>query len=307
MLHQDIPESSQKRLHDIVQKYDYARLTFINAGDLLMGVSFNDDMFATKHNLVTFTKETLYRCIPTLISEFDRFDRIVYSDVDIIVVDDISELFEIGLGDNYLAAPHTPQFLDHQIKHLDPKFMGHYFGGGLWVMNLKKMRENNLGDRIIKIIKDPPCRLLWNDQDVMNLACDFKSQNLSYRYVSIPTWMGKLQNLDFQDAYYPNDELKDAMYCPKIIHFAYKKPWIVPDISKAKLWFYWLDKTGFTADEFPMEWKLQNRPNLLERLLSSKLIGLAFLLMLSCIPLLGRLVKDKYRILGLINAKLGVG
>lgn len=248
VLHTSVSAESQQKLYEQVSKHANAKLTYIDV-TRHTGFSFSQEDFSTNHAGTTFTVETLYRCIPTLIPEFDQYDKIIYSDVDVVIVDNISEVFDIDLKEHYLASFKIPHFLSNQIEHLDAKFQGKYFGGGLWVMNLQQMRKDNLGEKIISIIKNPPCKLIWNDQDVMNLACDLNITYFSYRYVSIPTWLPLLEKRNFFDENYPNSELYDAMYRPKIVHYAGAKPWNDNTILKADLWYYWVSKTVF-AEQF---------------------------------------------------------
>ena len=251
VVHTSVSLDSQKKLLEQVAKHQNGQLEFIDISGRFQ-IDFSDEKYSKSHAGAVFTVDTLYRCLPSLIKEFDQYEKIIYSDVDIVVVDDISELYDFELEDNYLAGIRSPEFLSHQIDHLDDRFQGKYFGGGLWVMNLKAMREENLGERIQAIIKNPPCKMLWLDQDVMNLACEFKVKYFSYRYVSIPDWLKLLGERDFKDEYYPNGELYEAMYEPKIIHYAGTKPWGKNKPEKSDLWYYWLGKTPF-AEKFQRE------------------------------------------------------
>lgn len=245
VVHSVITNENREKLLNLVGRHEQAELQFIELSCHLAKIKFDDNDFATQHAGAVFTKETLYRCIPDLIPEFEKYDKIIYSDVDIIVVQDISELWDIDLENYYLAGVKVPQFLYKERTHLPPKFEDKYFAGGLWIMNLKKMRKDSIGEKTMKIIKNPPVRLRWNDQDVMNLACDTNVKFISYKYISIPDWLPLLQNKNFTDAYYPNNELKETMYHPAIIHYAGRKPWRNPNTLKADLWYYWLEKSGF--------------------------------------------------------------
>lgn len=246
VLHTKISEASQKRLIKLVTKHKNATLNFIDVSKF--NFEFSDKNFALQYGGATFTVDTLYRCIPDLIPEFDKYEKIIYSDVDIVIVDDISELYDVDLEEKYLAGVKAPQFLHNEFLHVDKKLIGNYFAGGLWVMNLAKIRKDNLGQKILKLIKNPPYRFIWNDQDVMNLACDLKVAYIPYIYISIPDWLPLLEKMNFKDEYYPNNELYEAMYNPKIIHYAGIKPWGKHEAKKADLWFKWLDKTEFKKD-----------------------------------------------------------
>ena len=246
VLYTNIKRNSIEMLKKTVYQHPNATLDFIFLDDSIIDIEFNKTNFSTDHLGTVFTKDTLFRCIPDLLPEFNRYDKIIYSDVDIVVVDDISDLYSIKFEKEYIAGVKIPHFLEHEISHLDNKFQGTYIAGGLWVMNLKKMREDEIGKKALEIMKKPPFRLIWNDQDVMNIVCDTNVLFLSYRYISIPDWLPILKNKKFRDKYYSSRELKDCMYRPKIVHYAGKKPWKDITVRKAKLWFDWLDKTDFS-------------------------------------------------------------
>ena len=232
-----------EKLYFIVNKYENASLHIINANNIEINCNL-----AEKIGDSSFTKDTLYRCIPTLFKEFDKYDKIIYSDVDIIVLRDISKLYHIDVKSYYLAGFKTPYFLSHETTHLSEEVRSTYFGGGLWVMNLKKIREDNLCDKVMKIIKDKNIKLVWNDQDIMNIVCAGNVTYFSYEYVSIPHWKHMLEKCDYYDEIYQNRELEDAMMRPAIIHYAGYKPWIKCNTPPPKYeeWFYWLSKTPFS-------------------------------------------------------------
>ena len=164
-----ISEENQNKLHQIVNKYNNATLEIIILNE--NKISFHNN-FSRQISDTVLTKEALYRCVPTMVEAFDKYDKIIYSDVDIVVMKDISQLYDIDLEDKYLASFKTPAFLSHETEHLDKKIRDQYFGGGLWIMNLKKMREDNLEEKILSITNNQELKLIWNEQDIMNIACD---------------------------------------------------------------------------------------------------------------------------------------
>lgn len=248
VLHDGVSPASQHQLAGLVLRHGNANLRFIDIGELFrrLSVRFDETGFCLGPGQCGFTKETLFRCLPTLVPEFDAYDVILYSDVDVCVVDDISDLFDLELGDDYIAGCRTPRMLAGQLQHLPPHLRDSYVAGGIWLMNLRQMRKDNLADKIVRIMRDPPFRLLWNDQDVMNLACGTRVAHISYRYCSIPRWKAELKARDYQDEYYPNGELREAMFRPKIVHYAANKPWDGP-CDDDDLWHFWHARTGFPA------------------------------------------------------------
>jgi lipopolysaccharide biosynthesis glycosyltransferase len=249
VLHTGISLESQRRLAALVERHANAQLSFISVAGMLesAGITFDNRNFCLGHKKGKFTKDTLLRCLPTIVPEFDQYEQILYSDVDVCVVDDISEIFETNLGNYYLAGCRIPAFLSQQVAHFPESLRSCYCAGGIWLMNLRRLREDDIGKKVIQIMSNPPFRLLWNDQDVMNLACSGNVTFLSYRYCSIPLWRTMLASVRYADIHYPEGELRDALFRPKIVHYAYAKPWNGPCEDDA-LWHYWYYKTGLKGE-----------------------------------------------------------
>lgn len=241
----DISNENKNKLKSIADKYN-TELYIITSNV----INIIDIECTQRVNDTLFTKDALYRCIPTMIKEFDKYDKIIYSDVDIVVMKDISKLYDIDLEDTYLASFKTPAFLYHETEHLEEKIRDKYFGGGLWILNLKKMREAHLDKKIISIMNNKNLKILWHDQDIMNIACDGNVKYFSYEYVSLPHWYYELKNKDYFDEIYKNRELEDAMMRPAIIHYAGIKPWVKRSRPPRtyEIWYYYLRKTPFKHD-----------------------------------------------------------
>ena len=122
-----ISEENQNKLHQIVNKYNNATLEIIILNE--NKISFHNN-FSRQISDTVLTKEALYRCVPTMVEAFDKYDKIIYSDVDIVVMKDISQLYDIDLEDKYLASFKTPAFLSHETEHLEQSIRDQYFWGG---------------------------------------------------------------------------------------------------------------------------------------------------------------------------------
>ena len=199
VLHETVSADNQRRLDELVKRHRNAELKFIDVGVLFrsLSVKFDKHSFNLGAGNIGFTKETLFRCLPMMVSEFDKYEAILYSDVDICVVDDISDLYDSKLGDAYVAGCRLPKKFEGGMMHLPERYRPDYIAGGIWLMNLRQMRLDKLHDKIIGIMRDPPFRLLWNDQDVINLACQPQVAHLSYRYCSMPRWKHELKTAGY--------------------------------------------------------------------------------------------------------------
>jgi lipopolysaccharide biosynthesis glycosyltransferase len=108
---------------------------------------------------------TYYRLlIPQLLDK--SIEKVLYLDSDIVVNDDIAELFNIDITSYSMAAVETPFFNRHKELSMDRR--ASYFNAGVLVINLKYWRENNISDKVITFITDNPDSILYHDQDGMN-------------------------------------------------------------------------------------------------------------------------------------------
>lgn len=226
VLHHDIMVDNQVLLKRVSEQFGNASLTFIDTGDFLIGEwsAGNWEGHAPwKH----FTADTVVRCFGARF--FPQYDKIIYSDVDVVFQDDISELMDVDISDVYCAGVRGYIRYDKtNMSHLKPEhyemLKDCYLAGGIWVMNLKKIREDNLEARMLEIIRDDTIVKRWNDQDVMNIACAGKVRFLPLNYIGYPSLRDSLMAGPF-DSPYTRDELYDSIIRPKIMHYAAQKPW----------------------------------------------------------------------------------
>jgi lipopolysaccharide biosynthesis glycosyltransferase len=174
VFHVDISESNQKR---ILNEYDNKNVSirFINVSRVLMDYQ---EMQANAH----ITVETYYRY---LIPELLECDKAIYLDSDLIVERDLSELFRIDIGDNFVGAvrdfdliaatydPSKKEFYQKEIlDYLNLEFSWDYFQAGVLLLNLQKIRSVYTTEDFISrtVSRD----WVYNDQDVLNYM--FKGQ-----------------------------------------------------------------------------------------------------------------------------------
>ncbi|MEI7895626.1 MAG: glycosyltransferase family 8 protein [bacterium] len=147
--------------------------------------------------------------IPHFIPE--RFEKIIYLDVDMILMRDISDLWNIDLGEHMLAAVMDPRlkvFSNSWGGILNYKELGFapdtkYFNTGMLVINNKKWREEGIAEKVVKCISDNEKFANYPDQYGLNIV-------MANRWIELdPRWNS------FADAECEN---------PFIIHFIGRKP-----------------------------------------------------------------------------------
>ena len=165
---------------------------------------------------------TYYRLF--IASIFPQYDKVIYLDCDLVVLGDISKLYNTERGDNILgAAPeeyvrNTDEFRTYARSALGVDPDG-YVNAGVLLMNLAEFRNNRIEEKFTELITNYDFDLLDPDQAYLNYLC-----------------LGRIHVL-------PNGWNKEPMPIPcegekNIVHYAlYKKPWQYDDVMDGE--YFW--------------------------------------------------------------------
>lgn len=104
---------------------------------------------------------------------FPDYDRILSLDVDTIVEDDISDLWDIDMGDCVIGAV---QEYHAKYRPYGPQ----YWNAGVMLQDLNKLRETGLDDQIIHAINHE--KFTYNEQCAINKYCVGRIFDLPTRY-----------------------------------------------------------------------------------------------------------------------------
>ena len=178
------------------------------------------------HTRDYYSKSTYFRLfIPNM---FPQLDKALYLDSDIVVLGDISELYNTELNTNLVggvtdsAVQNTPIFIDYVKEVVGVKDDKDYFNAGVLLMNLKQMREENFEDKFFDLLSKYTFTVA-QDQDYLNAICLNRVQKIDVSWNVMPI---------------PNNIVK----CEKInlIHFNMLwKPWIFENtIFEEFFWKY---------------------------------------------------------------------
>jgi lipopolysaccharide biosynthesis glycosyltransferase/glycosyltransferase involved in cell wall biosynthesis len=164
-----------------------------------------------------YSIEMYYRIlIPELL---DMYEKILYLDCDLIVTRSVSELYEIDLGDNYIAGVRNfcNQSMFNWIKNslkLDP---ANYVNTGVLLFNNVEFQKSEAKKKCFELLKSRDF-LACPDQDMLNYACQNKIKiidsgwNLQWHHV-----FKKYKSSDTLD--FSRDDLTNAETKRFIIHY----------------------------------------------------------------------------------------
>ena len=190
------------------------------------------------------TIETYFRLgLSTLLP---KINKLIYLDADVIVMGNINDLWEQEIGDNILLAVEEPKYLNEsRLKSLGMKSNSPYFNGGVLLMDLKKMRDFGLEQKVFTYVNKKFKLLKYQDQDILNALFENRWQALPLAFNAYSHLCNKRREDEF--IIYTRKDATFAVRNPHIIHFnLYPKPWNLGCIdTRRKHYWEYLEKTNF--------------------------------------------------------------
>ncbi|WP_219226482.1 glycosyltransferase family 8 protein [Pedobacter antarcticus] len=209
LLTEDLPEVMKRELECLGG--ERIAVTYMNLDGYLKEIYIDD----------RYTVAASFRLI--LPDVLPGYDKVLYMDCDIIVRNNMAELYRSSdMGDRYLAAVHeaTLDFQEKNIKDLGCE-PGYYFNSGVLLMNLTLMRKNNMTEKFLEAAQIEG--LEFPDQDVLNQLCKGNVLALAPHYNSIRTFYLPKYKADFLKRY--NEADWDAVQKHGNVHYTGSKPW----------------------------------------------------------------------------------
>lgn len=209
-----------------------------------------------------------YRLIaPELIPEYDK---LLYSDVDVIFREDLTRFYELDLKDNYLAAvdncsalrPGVQKYVEKELQ-LDWR-KGYFYSGNL-VIHSALMRQDGITDKFRALRHK---QYLQQDMDIMNIVCNGRILNLGPEYC-LSNYLYDLIVNRRQEMlrFYSNEQLDRALKTG-IVHYNGAKPWKQACMN-LDIWWECYRKSIFFDEQFAFDfWDAQT--HLLAKLTLSK-------------------------------------
>lgn len=210
----DLNEKSIRALEDVAKRYN-AEYTFYPLDDS----KFQNLAFSDRLSSVTYYRDV----IPETINP--DVEKILYLDGDMIVVGDISPLWNTNL-DNYILAA-VDDLNAIKSKEFDrlkiPQKYG-YFNSGTWLINRREWVKNNTSYKIFSYTRANKEILKYLDQDAENVILHERRKTLDLKWNQQVCLYLNHSGFDIPD--YTQKQLDDAKYHPVIVHFnGIEKPW----------------------------------------------------------------------------------
>lgn len=227
--------------------------TFENAHVRFVDVSHVISKYNLKTNNKHISVETYYRF---LIQELlPQYSKVLYLDSDLIIKGDVSELFNVDLGSNLVAAVPDIDFAGnvnmpgggrmkyaHDVLGLHDPYS--YFQAGVLVLNTQEMRDLYPMWKWLEIASDN--KYIYNDQDVLNAHCQGRVTYLPYNWNVMNDCGGRIASVFSFAPAGTYDAFLESRKHEKIVHYAgFEKPWTHKMCDRAPLYWEYARHTPF--------------------------------------------------------------
>jgi lipopolysaccharide biosynthesis glycosyltransferase len=183
-------------------------------------------------------------------------DKLIYLDSDVLVVSDISELWQMELGEAYVGAALEP----YDRAQRDPLGFGPkdpYFNSGVMLINLAKWRAENVIPRFFDFAGLNRDKLHSPDQDVINSVFRGHILNIGYEW----NWQALFVRFLPSQLNMSDEQYARLKRSPRLVHYTSGyKPWYYRWEPHYKSFYYQaLAKTPWSG-YVPPDRNLKNTP-----------------------------------------------
>ena len=175
-----------------------------------------------------YTCATYYRIF--IANMFPQYEKAVYLDSDTVLLGDVSELYNVELGENLLGAvPDGAVASVEPFKRYTKEVLGieskNYFNAGVLVMNLQAFRDSHFYENFCALLKVYKFSVA-QDQDYLNVLCKNRVAFLGAEWNTMP-----IEGYGKQ---------------PKLIHYNLTmKPWHYENVLYKEYFWQYAQKTEF--------------------------------------------------------------
>lgn len=228
---------------------DNFKIDFVEMNE---GLETITDRLSNRIRSEYFTLTIYFRLF--IASMFPEYDKAIYIDSDIILEEDIAELFSIDIGDNFIGACRDAsidgiepfQSYVEQVVGID---RNDYVNSGVLLMNLKKLRDADFDKHFLFLLNTYHFDSVAPDQDYLNAICKGSIYYLSPKWNAMP------------------NEQKPKIEGAKLIHYnLFSKPWCYDGLQYGERFWHYAENSGYINEirEFKNNFTEENQKEEME-------------------------------------------
>lgn len=244
VLHTNVTEEHMKQIK--TYENEYVNIEFVDLNYYIEKVK--DKLYTRDY----YTNTTYFRLfLPEL---YPQYNKALYLDSDIVVLGDISELFNTDMGTNLIAAAPddiiqcNKVFQDYAELVVGVDSYKNYFNAGVLLMNLDQLRKFKFQEKFIHLLTTVKYSVA-QDQDYLNRLCKGRVTLIDHKWDCMPLVNNETKREDIKLVHY---------------NFAYK-PWHFEDVLYKEFFWKYAEKTQYyeqilkIKNEYTEEQKFKDR------------------------------------------------
>ena len=195
------------------------------------------------------TTPTYYRlAIPEM---FPQFDKVIYADVDMIFRQDLANIYQTNLGNNYIAATYDlgMNLFDgwrQYVQSLLELVPGDYIQAGFLIMNCQLLRNEKVPEQFKLLAKR---KFRFQDQDVLNICCKGRIKILPWHCnMTDNAFFFINEKPELLSEKYANSDIDEAKRMGNL-HYNGHKPWKKFSVN-FDIWWEYYRKSPFYDEKF---------------------------------------------------------
>lgn len=247
IMFESLSQDNRERLAGLAT--DNFKIDFVEMNE---GLETITDRLSNRIRSEYFTLTIYFRLF--IASMFPEYDKAIYIDSDIVLEEDIAELFSIDIGDNFIGACR-----DASIDGIEP-FQSYveqvvgvdrndYVNSGVLLMNLKKLRDADFDKHFLFLLNTYHFDSVAPDQDYLNAICKGSIYYLSPKWNAMP------------------NEQKPKIEGAKLIHYnLFSKPWCYDGLQYGERFWHYAENSGYINEirEFKNNFTEENQKEEME-------------------------------------------
>lgn len=242
----NISDENKVKLLSLISTRPNFSIRFVNVGPYVYGYQFylESDIRNTR-----YSDEIYYRVlVPSLMKSYEK---VIFLDADLIVLDDIAKLLKEASDDCLISAVRDYEGIAncydnnyeqtrYRIADLGIRNFESYFASGVIVMNVPKFNEQFDVTTLLAFAISKNWKQF--DQDLLNFLCKDSVQIVKAHWNFVEDIYGVYHSMP---KHLLNEFIKSEEK-PKIIHYSAKrKPWLNADSKYSKYFWEYAEKTPF--------------------------------------------------------------
>lgn len=248
ILHGPGCDFSESKLNALASIYHNCRITFRKV----------EGEFVGGYEIRGIPETAYYRLVaPELIPEYDK---ILYSDVDVIFREDLTPYYTEDLGDSYFGAVDTcsalrPTYQEYLRKEYGLDWRcGYYYSGNLVINSRQLLRDGKLQQ--FRVLGKNNYH--QQDMSIINIACAGRFHAMSPAFcLSTPLYDLMVDKRKEMESIYGAEEIAHALRSG-IVHYNGAKPWKQP-CPNADIWWNCYRKSIFFDEKFARDFWVGQR------------------------------------------------